>query len=64
MIINPALTVAEIMELYPETRPVFVQYRIDLCCGGRLALADVARTHGIDLKKLIEELLAARLVGA
>ncbi|HZL72669.1 MAG TPA: DUF542 domain-containing protein [Planctomycetota bacterium] len=49
-------TVAEIAQTYPESLKVFQQYRIDLCCGGRLSLAEVARKHGIDLKWLLKDL--------
>lgn len=49
-------TVEEIAKIYPESLKVFQQYRIDLCCGGRLSLAEVARKHGIDLAWLLRDL--------
>lgn len=49
-------TVEEIAKEYPESLKVFQQYRIDLCCGGRLSLAEVARKHGIDLGWLLRDL--------
>lgn len=50
------MTVEEIARTIPESLQVFQQYRIDLCCGGRLTLSEVARRHGIDLAKLIQDL--------
>ena len=59
MTFDARTTVAEIARLHPETLPVFARHRIDLCCGGRHSLEDVARKHGIDLPKLLEELTQA-----
>jgi iron-sulfur cluster repair protein YtfE (RIC family) len=56
MNIDPHLKVADIYRFYPETLPVLAKYGIDLCCGGRHSLEEVARKHGIDLAKLLEEL--------
>ena len=53
------MTVGEIANAHPETLPVFQRHRIDLCCGGRLPLREVALKHGIDLDRLVEELLKA-----
>ena len=50
------MKVEEIAKAHPETLPVFQRHQIDLCCGGRLALAEVARKHGIDLDLLVVEL--------
>ena len=52
------LTVGEIANFWPESLKVFERYRIDICCGSRLPLAQVARKHGIDLDKLIKDLEA------
>ena len=49
-------TVEEISKEFPESLKVFRQYHIDLCCGGRLTLAEVARKHGIDLGWLLRDL--------
>jgi regulator of cell morphogenesis and NO signaling len=49
-------TVGEIAMLYPESLKIFEEYRIDLCCGGRLSLAEVARKHGLDLERLLAAL--------
>lgn len=49
-------TVEEIAREHPDSLEVFQQYRIDLCCGGSLTLAEVARKHGIDLGRLLRDL--------
>jgi len=49
-------TVEEIATTHPETYAVFQRHHIDLCCGGRLPLPEVARKHGIDLDLLVAEL--------
>ncbi len=54
--IDPKLTVAEIYRFHPETHSILAKYKIDLCCGGRHSLEMVAEKHGVDLKKLLEEL--------
>lgn len=62
MNIDPRLSVADLSRLYPEILPVFAKYKIDLCCGGRHSLEEVARKHGLDLAKLLLELEGARKV--
>ncbi|MBI3857362.1 MAG: DUF542 domain-containing protein [Planctomycetes bacterium] len=56
MKIDPRLTVSEVYRLHPEALPVLAKYRIDLCCGGRHSLEEVAKKHGLDLSKLLVEL--------
>jgi iron-sulfur cluster repair protein YtfE (RIC family) len=57
--IDPHLKVADVYRLYPETLPVLAKYKIDLCCGGRHSLEEVAGKHGIDLARLLRELSEA-----
>lgn len=57
--IDSAWTVERIAREFPETLKVFEAYRIDLCCGGRLPLEEVARRHGLDLARILKELEAA-----
>jgi iron-sulfur cluster repair protein YtfE (RIC family) len=54
--IDPRLKVAEIYRSYPEALPVLAKYKIDLCCGGRHSLEEVAAKHGINLAELLREL--------
>lgn len=56
MSIDPHLKVADIYRFYPETLPVLAKYRIDLCCGGRHSLEEVAEKRGVDLEELLREL--------
>lgn len=63
MSIDPKISVLEIQRQYPPVLPVFAKYKIDLCCGGRHSLEDVAKKHGLDLPRLLielEEALKAR----
>jgi iron-sulfur cluster repair protein YtfE (RIC family) len=54
--IDPRLKVAEIYRSYPEALSVLAKYKIDLCCGGRHSLEEVAAKHGINLAELLREL--------
>lgn len=56
MHIDPRMTVSEIHRLHPSALPVLARYRIDLCCGGRHSLEEVAKKHGLDLRGLMNEL--------
>jgi regulator of cell morphogenesis and NO signaling len=49
-------TVNEIVAARPETLPVFKRFGIDTCCGGGLALAEVARRHRIEFMVLLAAL--------
>jgi len=57
--IKPGLRVAEVVERWPRTRPVFARAGIDLCCGGQQTLEFVARAHGLELSDLLAELEAS-----
>ncbi len=54
--IDPQLKVADVYRFYPATLPVLAKYKIDLCCGGRHSLEEVAQKRGIDLSELLREL--------
>jgi regulator of cell morphogenesis and NO signaling len=56
MKIDARSKVEEIYRLYPAALPVLSKYKIDLCCGGRHSLAEVAEKHGLDLARLLQEL--------
>jgi regulator of cell morphogenesis and NO signaling len=57
--VDPQSTVEEIARRFPAALPVFDKYKIDLCCGGRHALAFVATKHQIPLESILKELDAA-----
>jgi regulator of cell morphogenesis and NO signaling len=50
------MTIQEIQREHPSALPVFAKYRIDLCCGGRHSLEQVAAKHGLDLDRILREL--------
>jgi hybrid cluster-associated redox disulfide protein len=56
------LTVAEVMDRWPETVPIFFRYRM-ACVGCPIApfetLADVAAIYGLDMQCLVNELRQA-----
>jgi iron-sulfur cluster repair protein YtfE (RIC family) len=56
MRIDPSMKVCDIYRLYPDTLPVLAKYRIDLCCGGKHSLREVAQKHAVDLATLLKEL--------
>lgn len=62
--IQPNHTVHDVVRAFPQTMPVFAQYRIDLCCGGGKSLEEVARRHGFDLVQLLAQLNSAVTEGA
>jgi regulator of cell morphogenesis and NO signaling len=59
MVITADSTVADIATSAPATIPVFQQYQIDFCCGGRAPLAQVCADRGLDPDLLVTELVAA-----
>ena len=56
MKIDAQAKVEEIYRLYPAALPVLSKYKIDLCCGGRHSLSEVAKKHGLDPAQLLREL--------
>jgi regulator of cell morphogenesis and NO signaling len=57
--IKPGQRVAEVVERWPETLPVFARAGIDMCCGGQKTLEFVATAHGVKLSDLLAELEAS-----
>lgn len=55
-LIEPHLTVNEVLLRHPETAAVFNTFGIDSCCGGSVPLESVAQRHGIDLDALLAAL--------
>ncbi len=59
LIIDPSMTVNEIVTRYPATVAVFNRFGVDSCCGGGVPLADAARRDEVDLDAIVEALRAA-----
>jgi regulator of cell morphogenesis and NO signaling len=54
--ISPEMTVNEVAQLYPSTRPVFQQLGMDFCCGGNRAIEEVTAAHGLELEAVLHSL--------
>lgn len=59
MTLTPDSIVADIATATPGTIPVFQQFDIDFCCGGRASLQDACRTRGLDVDTVLDGLRAA-----
>lgn len=53
--IDPQMTVAEILKRHPESRPVLARFGLDACCGGAHPLEFACRAHHLP----VDEVLAA-----
>ncbi|HEX8944620.1 MAG TPA: DUF542 domain-containing protein [Gemmatimonadaceae bacterium] len=53
LLLDPTMTINEIVVLYPQTIPVFNRLGMDTCCGGGVALNEAARRDGLDLDALL-----------
>lgn len=63
--IDPALTLDEVTNRFPETIEVFNRFGMDVCCGGGASLRDAAMRDGVSLPKLqdaLREALSSRAV--
>lgn len=50
------MTINQIIAEHPETLAIFNKHGIDSCCGGGLALSEVARKHRLAFIGLLAEL--------
>jgi len=57
--LDPTMTINEIVARYPSTLPLFTQLGMDTCCGGGLAVEEVARRHQLDLAAIMTSLRTA-----
>ena len=54
--IDPGMTVAEILRRHPQTRPVLARYGLDACCGGSHPLEHACRAHNLALEDVVAAL--------
>ena len=52
-------SVNDIVARHPETLPVFKEWGIDTCCGGKHSVEEVVRRHDLDRTALCGALNAA-----
>ncbi|HEU4401358.1 MAG TPA: DUF542 domain-containing protein, partial [Candidatus Polarisedimenticolia bacterium] len=51
--IDPTLTVAEILKRHPQARAVLARFGLDACCGGAHPLEFACRAHKVDLAEVL-----------
>jgi regulator of cell morphogenesis and NO signaling len=54
--LNPTMTIAQIVLEHSECAPVFQQHRIDFCCRGDLSLAAACASRSVDVDGLTADL--------
>ncbi len=57
--IDPKMTVAEILQAHPGVAPVLARYGLDACCGGAHPLELACRAHKISLDEVVAAIDAA-----
>lgn len=58
--IDPKMTVAEIIRLRPEARAVLARFGLDACCGGSHPLEFACRAHEVPLDEVMAAVRAVR----
>jgi Domain of unknown function (DUF1858)/Domain of Unknown function (DUF542)/NnrS protein len=57
--IEPSMTVAEIVQRHPEARPILARFGLDTCCGGKHPLEFACRAHKVPVEEVLAALRAA-----
>lgn len=57
--IDPKLTIAEILKRHPGAAPVLARHGLDTCCGGSHPLEFACRAHNLPLQEVVAALEAA-----
>jgi regulator of cell morphogenesis and NO signaling len=52
-ILDPHLTINEIVRDHPAALAVLQRFGIDACCGGALTLAKAAARHGVTVAEVL-----------
>jgi hypothetical protein len=63
-VIDPKLTVAEILTRFPAARPILTAHGLDTCCGGSHPLDYACAAHGIPVAKVLLQLREAAALSA
>ena len=53
------LSVNDFITMYPQTFPVFMEYGVEICCGGLMSVADAAKAYFIPESELCQALRQA-----
>jgi hypothetical protein len=61
--VDPQMTVADILKLFPEAGPVLAGYGLDACCGGAHPLQFACRAHKLPLDEVVRAIEAAAGTG-
>lgn len=59
-VLDPSLTINEIVARFPQTVAVFNRFGFDTCCGGGITIAEAARRDGVDatlVRRALEDVL-------
>jgi iron-sulfur cluster repair protein YtfE (RIC family) len=59
VVIDPTMSVGEIIRRYPKTSRLLVERGIDICCEGGLQLTTAADDAGLDLATLLQDMATA-----
>lgn len=57
-VIDPTMSVDEIIRRFPKTSRLLVERGIDICCEGGLRLTTAADDAGLDLATLLHDMAA------
>lgn len=63
-VLDPSLTINEIILAHPQTVAVFNRFGIDACCGGGVGLEEAAARDGVDVRSLRNALTEVVAPGA
>lgn len=53
---NKSSKIGEIVALFPKAADLFMEYKIDFCCGGNRPLSEAVEDSRVDVDKVVEEL--------
>jgi regulator of cell morphogenesis and NO signaling len=54
--LDPTLTINQIVARFPETIPVFDRFGLDTCCGGDVRVEEAAQRDGVDAAEVFSAL--------